>query len=167
MISVTDKRVGWALGVAFAVASIGCGAEPIVGGSSSDLLMPDELGRVDSESWSAADAGCEGHLVGDVRFAIASADGGLVAAVDGEGTVLCVDTVDAVEEELEDIGRTEEADGLVDAYWATIARAAEAEGARCAFDQPNREGDPQPEPSMGGIRMQADPQPEPNMGGRP
>lgn len=149
---------------ALALAMVGCvsGSEPAPGGSESDLLLTDGLDTLDDEEWSTAFEGCEGQLSGDVSFAIASADAHLVAALDANGTVVCVDTVEAVQEELEESGRTEEADDLVTAF-AAAAMASETE---CGlFGGPNRGGDPDPEPNIdqNRFRMEGDPDPEPNV----
>lgn len=161
------NELGWVVATLFvAVAMVGCGAEPSAGGTSSELLMAESLGTLDGATWASAAAGCEGHLGGDVIFAIASADAGLVAAVDEDGEVVCVDTVEAVEEELQETGRDEEADNLVDAFAATVARATHTDTTGTLFDGPNQEGDPDPEPNIGDNRFRyaGDPDPEPNMG---
>ena len=62
------------------------------------------LDSVDSTDWMAAPAGCEGRIDGDTEFALASAPSGLIAAVDAMGRVICVDTVESVQQELEEEG---------------------------------------------------------------
>ena len=100
MIRFTNK-LGWAVAaLALAIggtALVGCGVDPTVGGTSSDLLLMDSLETIEGTHWTDAPAGCEGHLEGDVVFAIASVDEGLVAAVDENGEIICVDTVEAIE----------------------------------------------------------------------
>lgn len=61
------------------------------------------LDQVDSTAWMAAPAGCEDRLDGATDYALAGADSGLVAAVDESGSIVCVDTVESVQEELEKI----------------------------------------------------------------
>lgn len=165
MIRFTNK-LGWAV-AALAIggtALAGCGVDPTAGGASSDLLLMDSLETIEESNWTDAPAGCEGHLEGDVIFAIASVDEGLVAAVGEDGEIICVDTVEAIEAELEENGRQDEADHLVDAFAATVARGtADPVPSRNQFRAPTH-GDPQPEPNIDYSRFSmGDPQPEPNM----
>lgn len=168
MIRFTNK-LGWAFAaLALAIGgttTVGCGVDPHVGGSSSDLLLMDSLETIEGSTWTDAPAGCEGYLEGDVVFAIASVDEGLVAAVGEDGEIICVDTLDAIEAELEETGRHEEADHLVDAFAATVARTAmDPVPTGNQFRAPSHEGDPQPEPNIDYSRFSmGDPQPEPNM----
>jgi hypothetical protein len=132
--------------------------------ASSDLLVGDgePLDSVDESAWGPAIPSCEGQLDGGEQFALAAGANGLVAAVQ-DGQVVCVDTVEAVEEELDDTGREEEADRLIAAYQATIEMFGN-EAVRLA--RPNHEGDPDPEPNLDSLRyqMRGDPDPEPNVG---
>lgn len=168
---MSKRMFGWVL-AASAVGMVGCvaGGDPDVGGSSESLLdgARAPLEQIDDERWSEASDGCEGLLEGrNLRFALASAEDHLVAAIDGDGRIVCVDTVEAVEEELEESGRSEDAEELVDAFHATLL-AVRARGTRDArFDPRQHPGDPDPEPNLDPSRMRffGDPDPEPNCGG--
>ncbi|MEQ8895182.1 MAG: hypothetical protein RID93_46460, partial [Sandaracinaceae bacterium] len=74
------------------------------------------LDQVDSTAWMAAPAGCEDRLDRATDYALAGADSGLVAAVDESGSIVCVDTVESVQEELEKEGLDDEADELGERY---------------------------------------------------
>lgn len=149
------------LAVALVVAS-GCvggsAVDTAAGASSQDLLLDDgHLGEIAEDDWEDAEAGCEGQIDADVHFAIASAEFGLIAVVEADGDVLCVDTVSAVEEELEDVGLAETAHQLVMAFHSALGRR---DGRMIG----SRDGDPDPEPNLGFRRfsLRTDPDPEPN-----
>lgn len=160
------KNFGWIV-LALAGGMVGCAGEA-VGGASDELLLDDggSLDSIDDGTWRDALAGCEGLLDGGEHFAIASAEAELVAAVAADGRVVCVDTVTAVEEELTDTGHPEEADDLVDAFYATLAAIRATEVGPTRFGDPNRPGDPDPEPNIdeNRFRLAGDPDPEPNSG---
>lgn len=171
------KHVWVSIVAALALAMVGCmgGAGPegaSAGESPSELLVAEDDGleQLDAAEWSAAQPGCEGLLSGGEHFAVASAEHGLVAVLDADGEVVCVDTVESVEEELEETGREDEADDLVMAFMATVAaNSAEARSSSSSsrFGGATREGDPDPEPNLGWNilgRMRGDPDPEPNCG---
>jgi hypothetical protein len=167
--SVATATCGWVCMAAVGGGMVGCvgGARDGAGasvGRSGDFLVEvgpaAPLGHV--ENWHGAVAGCEGHLNGSERFAIATRGHGLVVAVGLDGQVVCVDTVEAVEAELESSGRQDEAAGLDAAYQASVSlghsRSLGTEGS-------SRSGDPDPEPNLGAIRARfgsGDPDPEPN-----
>lgn len=160
------SKASWWLALALALPLAGCMAGP-AGSSSDELLASDgQLESLGEDDWSQALPGCEGVLDGDEHFAIASAEHGLVAALSPSGDILCVDTVDAVEEELAETGREEEAVELVTAYAATLRAADMAREASSLFDGRTHEGDPDPQPNTGWSRFQqaGDPDPQPNSG---
>lgn len=152
------RRALLAAALAMAGGCVGSPA-PSAGSSSEDLLIDEgNLGAIEADDWEDAEAGCEGQIDGTVHFAIASAEFGLIAVVEADGDVLCVDTVSAVEEELEERGLNEEASQLVSAFHAAIGRGT---GDRMLG---GRAGDPDPEPNLGFRRivLRGDPDPEPN-----
>lgn len=154
------RKTGWGpaglarvLAIAVLASSVatGCvGVDP--GSSGSGLIMADPLMSLAPAAWYGAPASCEGLLAGEVDFAVANIDAGLIAAIDAGGRIICVDTVGAVEEELEESGREAEAAALVSAFRATLAAAG-------MLARP-RMGDPDPQPNLG--RFAGDPDPQPN-----
>lgn len=127
------------------------------------------LDSVDSTDWMAAPAGCEGRIDGDTEFALASAPSGLIAAVDAMGRVICVDTVESVQQELEEEGLDEEADELGERYLLTLGLASIPSSEDLVLGDPspqpsaprsggNRGGDPSPQPST----QADDPSPQPS-----
>jgi hypothetical protein len=139
----------------------GCmGASDVVSGGTSGLVEIDPytapLAPLEGMGWQAAPAGCEDRLVGEVTFKLASADDGLVAAVDAEGSVVCVDTVESVQDELEEQGEEERAEELGDQFLLAAGLG----------DLPPHEdfaaGDPTPQPSLDGSEKD-DPSPQPSM----
>ncbi len=144
----------------------GCvgGVEP--GSSASGLVEitpeTEPLASVPTEVWVAAPAGCEDLLAAAVTFRLASAADGLVAAMDAAGRVVCVDTVDAVQEELQEEGDDARADQL----GAQFLLAAGLAG----FPSPEMlvAGDPTPQPNVGASApsmagaANGDPTPQPN-----
>jgi hypothetical protein len=141
------------------IALVGCGsAGPDAEASSSDLLVDDGgLPHLDgtTAAWWLAPPGCEGMLgARDLSIAIASLEHHLVAAVDGTGEIICVDTVEAVGEELCDLGRGEDASELQMRFEESELGASAAMGERYT-------GDPHPEPNDTCTNC-GDPHPEPN-----
>ncbi|GAB5541727.1 MAG: hypothetical protein SangKO_014870 [Sandaracinaceae bacterium] len=116
------------------------------------------LDQVDSTAWMAAPAGCEDRLDGATDYALAGADSGLVAAVDESGSIVCVDTVESVQEELEKEGLDDEADELGERYLLALDLAALPSAEDIAS------GDPSPQPSMSGSggNRAGDPSPQPS-----
>ena len=156
-----ERKHAWGALLALGFAAAGCVGGTAPGVSSDELLLGEgQLGSLQEDQWQSADAGCEGQIDGTVHFAIASAEFGLIAVVEADGDVLCVDTVTAVEEELEEAGLDDEADDLVTAFHAAL-REREAPGMRLSG---TRAGDPDPEPNLGfrRIELRGDPDPEPN-----
>ncbi|AKF06499.1 hypothetical protein [Sandaracinus amylolyticus] len=153
---IESKRI-WGIVLAAALAAGGCVGSGAPGVSSDQLLVDEgeELGAIEPEACEEAESGCEGLLARGVQFAIVSAEFGLIAAVESDGDVVCVDTVEAVEEELSESGRIDEAHDLVRAFEASLTPPT-------AFSV--RAGDPDPEPNLGFHRviLRGDPDPEPN-----
>lgn len=137
------------------------------GGQASDLLelASEPLEPVGTDDWEAAPPSCEGRLSGRISFRLASVDG-LVAAVEPDGDVVCVDTVESVQDELNGTGRTDEAQSLAASFLATVSPQQVG-----GLD----EGDPNPQPNTqpfgfcaqfpGGMwcPRPGDPNPQPNM----
>jgi hypothetical protein len=101
---------------------------------------------------------CSGHLGGEVTFAVVSLSAGLVAAVDASGHVVCVDSVGAVQSDLDASGRESEAAALVAGF---TAAAHQADGRDARFAGRALPGDPEPQPNMDPARL-PDPEPQPN-----
>jgi hypothetical protein len=149
-----------------ALAALGCAAHPDdVGAGGSPLVEvspgTEPLAPVASSAWEQAPESCEGQLTEGLHFELASETDGLVAAVDDSGDIVCVDSVESVEQELESEGREEDAEDLRDSYLVAIG---------CAFVQsPDgfTMGDPSPQPSTNPIQVgdgtrTGDPSPQPS-----
>lgn len=137
----------------------GCTADAAAG-ASTDLIRDDGglpllEETADTDAWWLAPPGCEGLISGDgVAIAIASLEHGLVAAVDPSGDIVCVDTIEAVGEELDELGRHDDAVALSNRFEASeMAAQALTIGGRYT-------GDPHPEPND--CLNCGDPHPEPN-----
>lgn len=150
----------------------GCMGAPELAGHSSDLIEVDAstepLEPLGEDDWEAAPAGCEGRLAMSDRltFRLASAQDGLVAAVDASGEIVCVDTVGSVQEELEEQGEEDRAEELGQQYLLAAHIASAPSGDSLLA------GDPSPQPNstlravspdeaMEGSRN-GDPTPQPN-----
>ena len=154
---------------AFFIAAIllsGCvGAPPVSGSQSSDLVETRSdsrpLARLDtSTDWEAAPAGCEGRLATPgLTFRVASAQDGLIAAVDDQGNIVCVDTVEAVQSELDAQGHSDEADALGDRF--VLAERVEIATSVTVLNA----GEPTPQPNCGPVLQgyHEDPTPQPNI----
>lgn len=151
------------------LALAGCvGAPSSFGGASSGVLEIDSgteaLGSLgDDEEWQEAPAGC-GDLLDSERltFMLASLHDHLVAAVDSSGDIVCVDTVESVQAELEEQGEEERAAELGDSFLVALTIAAMPNSDLRAADptpQPNTEL-PSMSPRMG--PQEGDPTPQPN-----
>src|SRR5690606_22517396 len=105
------RQVHWIL-IAMGALLGGCFGSPMdLGVGMTDLVEAESASEPlaklgNGEDWQSAPAGCEGRLPQStsVRFRVASLEDGLVAAVDDEGEIVCVDTVEAVTIELEEMG---------------------------------------------------------------
>lgn len=151
----------------------GCMGAPDHAAFSADLLEVDRnaepvepLEPVEEGEWERAPAGCEDRLVrpDTLTFRLASAEAGLVAAVDASGRIVCVDTVESVQQELEETGEPERADELGQQFLlaARLARLPHAStlAAGDPSPQPNVEAR-SPEQAMAAARC-GDPSPQPN-----
>lgn len=144
------KRV---LGViAACLLASGC-ASAAVGAADSSLII---------ESRSTADGdvetpvSCEDLLDGGEEFEVD--EHGLVEVHEGDA-IVCLDTIESVEAELDEIGREEDANELRSVYAMAFGDHA---------------GDPDPQPNLGlvgvsavlqGAESMGDPDPQPNRGG--
>lgn len=144
--------------VLFAALAVGCMGDPSVAPADGALVdggLPLLQDTVATEDWTAARPGCEGQLGQDVSLAIASLEHGLIAALDGFGHIVCVDTIEAVSAELEDTGRSDDATTLAARFEASAMASETSEMAAR-----NYMGDPHPEPND--CPSCGDPHPEPN-----
>lgn len=156
------KGRGSAALVALALTVAGCAGDPAVTGHGSPLLGPDfpplpEAARGVLDMPSPDCAGRLGANATGLRFEVASLQAGLIAVVDGGGHVVCVDTVSAVQSDLNASGRTAEATAVVDGFLAAVhesdARATRVSGRALP--------DPEPQPNTQPSRL-PDPEPQPN-----
>lgn len=140
---------------AFALALGGCVGAPEDAGESQSWLVEVAPGTEPLESVPPSEVvnapGCEDRLGSNVTFAIAGE--GLVAALDAGGDVVCVDSVEDVQDELEEEGRSADAAALGDAYLVAIGLGYVPSASDIAA------GDPSPQPSM----PNGDPSPQPSM----
>ncbi len=132
--------------VAFAaLACLGVGCSTATGGTSADLFMSeDTLSQVGLADVESASSSCEDLLAGVTDFAVLG-ETGLVVGLDATGGAVCIDTVDAVNSELSEDGRSNDALALVARYEATMAVRGHGQGPflrRIALG-----GDPDPEPN--------------------
>lgn len=125
--------------------------------------VPLPLVDADGEDWQTATVGCEDLLDETLTLRLASASAGLVAAVDGEGHIVCVDTLEAIQEELESLGESDRADALRDQFLLAVGLGVPPNPLHWAM------GDPTPQPNMelsaGADTMSGtnrDPTPQPN-----
>jgi hypothetical protein len=150
---------------AILTSMVGCVAPSSFSGSQPGLIEIDPstepLEEVDSDDWTSAPQDCEGRLSdsAELTFQIASADDQLIAAVDEDGVVVCVDTIDAVQHELHESGDTARAEALgnqfllgtvlpgVNEGLQTTTPAVRALSPHEAMDGANR-GDPTPQPNV-------------------
>jgi len=129
-----------ALAVLLGVGVLGVGCSS-VGGAASDLVASeaplDQVGLADVESASSS---CEGLLTGVTDFAVLG-ETGLVVGLDGAGSAICIDTVEAVNSELDETGRETDAVELIARYETTMSMR----GLGIRRFVPT--GDPDPEPN--------------------
>lgn len=129
---------------------------------------PAAVDEVRADVWEAAHAGCEG-LLGDGSLTFAPAEGNpdLIVALDG-AEIVCVDTATATEDELIDLGRSEDAREVAAVAAGALERSdAGIHGARMGLHSQPRSpnlGDPSPQPdSRARSRAnRADPSPQPD-----
>jgi hypothetical protein len=150
------KRWAWALVGLCALSLAGCaGGAP--SSAEATLVLPDAapLETISEDAWVEAPPDCDGLLTNSVSFRVASLSGGLVAAVDASGDVICVDTVEAVSSDLDESGRDAEAEALAEGFFAAV----HAEEVSVAI--PGMASDPEPQPNSR-PRGIGDPEPQPN-----
>lgn len=146
-------RSGGILAIALGLFSIGCSSSSF---TSSDLIAGEhqplsQVGLADVESASSS---CEGMLATVDEFALLG-ETGLLVGLDDTGDAVCIDTVDAVNAELGEVGRLGDASALVARYEFTMAtrasmprnqaRTESTQGSSLRRDV--RAGDPDPEPN--------------------
>jgi hypothetical protein len=139
-----------------AMTLAGCAGDPDLYNSQSGLYdVTDDLpplAEVTDDAWMDAPADCHGRLqvVERVVFEVASVQDGLVAAVDPEGNVICVDTLGGVQEELTAEGHEEHAASLGIRFVALTHYLVPEVDFAAADPTPQPsidEGDPSPQPS--------------------
>lgn len=158
----------------FIALAAGCAADDgdVAGRAESDLLeLPaasQPLAPLDEdEDWEDAPAGCEDRLASSqLTFRVASFTYGLVAAVEPDGDIVCVDTVQAVQEELDEQGDAARADELGDRYLLALSYGG------LPIPRGLVAGDPTPQPNTelrtmsphdgAGGADRGDPTPQPN-----
>lgn len=153
------------IGVLGAVAIVGCVGDPVDGTRSGLLALqaaPTALETIETTRWELAPAGCEDQLgTSELTFAVAYGAHGLVAAINREGDVVCVDSLAAVQSELEAQGRSEEARQLAGDY-VDATTAVETEDLRHdPTPQPSDQADPGEPGDDHGIDN-GDPSPQPS-----
>jgi hypothetical protein len=149
-----------------ALLGVGCGSASDPGSATMAGLTMDDGGlpllddSTSTEAWWLAPPGCEGLLRDEISMAIASLEHGLIAAVDPTGHIICVDTVEAVGEELDELGRHDDAMALSERFEATVVLSHAPSSVN--LDRSRYRGDPHPEPND--CLSCGDPHPEPNLG---
>lgn len=152
--------------VVVALLGVGCGGGSDPGSATIAGLTMDDGGlplldeSSSTEAWWLAPPGCEGLLHDEVSMAIASLEHGLIAAVDPAGHIVCVDTVEAVGEELDELGRHDDAVALSARFETTVVLSHGPSSVN--LDRSRYRGDPHPEPND--CLSCGDPHPEPNLG---
>lgn len=160
---------GFTLVALAALAALsGCTADADAGSAIGDLIRDDGglpllEETASTDAWWLAPPGCEGLIDGDgVAIAIASLEHGLVAAVDSRGDIVCVDTVEAVGEELDQLGRHADAQALSTRFSTSAEMSSAPRDMEAPVEIGGRyAGDPHPEPNDG-CPSCGDPHPEPN-----
>lgn len=132
--------------VAFAALTcLGVGCSTAADATAADLLMSeDTLSQVGLADVESASSSCEDLLAGVTDFAVLG-ETGLVVGLDATGGAVCIDTVEAVNSELSEDGRSNDALLLAARYEATMAVRGHGQGPflrRIALG-----GDPDPEPN--------------------
>lgn len=124
-----------------ALAVVGCsgGSEPAV---ASSALVSDSLDQVGLSDVSNAASSCEGLLDGVTDFAVLG-ETGLLVGLDAVGDPVCIDTVEAIETELDEEGR--DSSSLDYRYEATMSSRGRTSTPLTRRDLVS--GDPNPEPN--------------------
>lgn len=141
----------------------GCAGDPAISGEGAPLFDAD-IAALPTTAASMLDEApdCEGRLgnihASNLRFEVASLTAGLVAVVDGMGSVVCVDSVTDVQSDLDSSGQSAEADAVAAGFLAAVHQA---DGRDARFSGRALAGDPEPQPNMRAGRL-PDPEPQPN-----
>jgi hypothetical protein len=130
--------------VLFVLSLSGCGND--AGSAASGLIEVDRdtvpLEEVASDEWRGAPASCDGLLSSEaIDFLLASAEEELVAAVDQNGDIVCVDSITSVQDELAEQGDGEQATELGEQFLLAAGLAV------YAIDDELAAGDPTPQPN--------------------
>ncbi|MFK7986296.1 MAG: hypothetical protein AB8I08_09710 [Sandaracinaceae bacterium] len=147
------------------VFATGCIGYEEVGSQASGLneVTQTPLGVLgDEDDWMQAPAGCEDRLDVNHSFVVASAPDSLVAALDSDtGEIVCVDSLESVQTELETAGREDDARELAQRFEYTRVLLPDTND---IWDDPS----PQPstemdtDPDVGQGVDGADPSPQPS-----
>jgi hypothetical protein len=144
----------------------GCAGDPAVTGAGAPLLTASvaALPALPEDAIGMAPPDCAGRLgnvgASHLRFEVASLTAGLVAVVDGSGSVICVDSVSDVQSDLTSSGQTTEADAVVAGFLAAVH---EADGQGASISSGRALPDPEPQPnSRPRPGTMPDPEPQPN-----
>lgn len=131
------------LGAFHALVAVGC-AGNVGGGGEALLERESPLEQVDLSDVASAESSCEGLLRSVTSFAVLG-ETGLIVGVDGDGAPVCIDTVEAVQTELGEVGRVVDAGELSNRYQQTLLHR---ESQSVGFVRPTNDwGDPDPQPN--------------------
>jgi len=144
---------------------LGCAGDPAIGGEGAPLLAPNvaplPTAAVDSFSMAPDCAGRLSNVMAShFHFEVASLNAGLVAVVDGAGSVVCVDSVTDVQSDLDSSGQNVEADAVVAGFFAAVSQADASPASRVHGSV--YAGDPEPQPNSQPAGRLPDPEPQPN-----
>jgi hypothetical protein len=156
----TPKKLS--LSLVLAALAVGCGNGPQdpTGSSSSSLsAYAEPLPTLSDEQWVGVTAGCEGRLHGEETFGITRRDALVVAK--HEEAAVCVDTLEAIMLELEDLGDVAAADSLYAGFYEAV-QLSQVEHWATPTSAP-AQGDPNPQPNV--PRHLDERAPEPTLGG--
>jgi len=126
----TLRRGLTAIALSLFFGLVGCAGDPAVSSEGGPLLGPSvaPLPTAAVELLSMA-PDCAGRLsnilASNLHFEVASLNAGLVAAVDGAGSVVCVDSVSDVQSDLDSSGQSVEADAVVAGFFAAVSQSDE------------------------------------------
>ena len=154
-----------------AALAAGCMGDPQLGATYAALEDHDAnpwaaepLETAPYVDWVNAPAGCEGQVEGVETFRRTEDAAELVGAVNLAGMIVCVDSLPAIQAELDEQGREDEAEELGDAFAASMRSSGEEDlAAGDPTPQPNSQatpGDPTPQPNS--QATPGDPTPQPN-----
>lgn len=137
----------------FLLVACSANTEPL--GESTGALEVANLPRIESFAIAGAADGCEGALAGDESFVV---DANMLVVAVREEQPVCIDTLEAIAEELRGLALADRAEIIADAYARTagVERQADPEATHLTG---YAMGDPTPEPNSPTAN---DPSPEPN-----